>query len=69
MQIPLVAGTVNSGSDVIGSGLVVNDWTGFCGDATTATEINVIDGICKLVGKKQAEIEAISKGVLIDNLI
>ncbi|KAI8805263.1 hypothetical protein BJ742DRAFT_250308 [Cladochytrium replicatum] len=68
LQIPLVAGTVNRGSDMIGAGLVVNDWTAFAGLETTSTELSVIESIFKLQDSAPTYIVNQMRDSIIDTL-
>lgn len=68
LQIPLVAGTVNRGSDVIGAGLVANDWSAFTGLDTTSTELSLIDSVFKLRAQNPSAIAKEMRASLIDSL-
>lgn len=68
LQVPLVAGTVNRGLDMIGAGLVVNDWCAFTGLDTTSTELSVIESIFKIQDAKPTAIVEEYRDSLIDSL-
>ncbi|ORZ32528.1 eukaryotic translation initiation factor 6 [Catenaria anguillulae PL171] len=69
LQVPLVAGTVNRGSDVLGGGLIVNDYSAFVGYATTGTEMSVIESIYKLHDAGSQAIVTDMRDSLIDSMM
>lgn len=61
MKVQVIAGTVNGGSPVVGSGIIANDWVCIAGSRCTNVEVKVAETIFNLSESKFSEQVAIDE--------
>ncbi|CAD5217981.1 UNVERIFIED_CONTAM: Eukaryotic translation initiation factor 6, partial [Eudyptes robustus] len=69
LQVPVVAGTVNRGSELVGAGVCANDWMAICGLNTTSAELSVIESIFKLGDQNPSAISKELRDTLIESML
>lgn len=66
LEVSVIAGTVNGGSQCVGGGLVVNDWLCIAGIRTTNIEMTVIESVFDLAG--DSDLDARRKAI-VDSIV
>lgn len=60
---------MNRGSEVLGAGCVVNDWSAFVGMSSTSTEISVIESVFKLHDAHPTSVSTTLRASLIESYV